>query len=123
MNKTIVAILILLIAVLAVAYIMLRPRPLAVNLDDFAQCLADKGAIMYGAEWCPYCQNEKKAFGPSFKNINYVECPDDPQKCIAAGIDSYPTWILKDGKKLEGKQGLEKLAQESGCKIPKGDIN
>ena len=97
---------------------MLRPRPLAANLDDFARCLTSKGAIMYGAEWCPHCQNEKKAFGKSFQYINYVECPDDPQKCLAAGIDGYPTWIFVSGKKLEGEQGVVKLAQESGCSLP-----
>jgi hypothetical protein len=87
-------------------------------LDSFAQCLADKGAVMYGADWCLHCQNEKKAFGESFKFIPYVECPDDPQRCLAAGIKGYPTWIFPDGKKLLGEQGIEKLSEESGCLLP-----
>lgn len=89
-----------------------------VQLDEFAQCLADKGIAMYGADWCPHCQNEKKAFGNSFRLVPYVECPDDPQRCLAIGINGYPTWVFPDGKKLVGEQGLEKLSQESGCQLP-----
>ena len=85
--------------------------------DDFARCLKDKGIIMYGADWCPHCQNEKAAFGNSFKYVNYVECPADPKRCQAAGINGYPTWVFPDGKRLEGEQGLDKLSKESGCAL------
>ncbi|MEK7589210.1 MAG: hypothetical protein AAB479_01080 [Patescibacteria group bacterium] len=124
-----------------IASILLYPQQQANGeLDAFAQCLAEKGITMYGADWCPHCQNEKKAFGDSFRLVPYVECPDDPQKCLAAGINGYPTWVFPassarldpaslasrraeragglDGKKLEGEQGLEKLSQESGCILP-----
>ncbi|MEK7087817.1 MAG: hypothetical protein AAB891_00845 [Patescibacteria group bacterium] len=92
--------------------------PKAAALDSFAQCLADKGAVMYGANWCPHCQNEKSAFGPSFRIVPYVECPTEPARCLSAGIESYPTWIFPDGKKLVGEQGFPKLSQESGCVLP-----
>jgi hypothetical protein len=26
------------------------------NLDDFAKCIKDSGAMFYGAFWCPHCQ-------------------------------------------------------------------
>lgn len=84
---------------------------------ELAACLASKNITMYGADWCSHCQNEKKAFGDAFKRVPYVECPDNPQKCIDAGIKGYPTWIWPDGKRLEGEQGLEKLAKESGCPL------
>lgn len=87
-------------------------------LDPFAQCLAEKGVIMYGADWCAHCQKEKKEFGSAFKYVPYVECPRDPKKCMEKGVDGYPTWILDNGKKLVGEQGLEKLARESGCLLP-----
>ncbi len=91
----------------------------AYNTENFAKCLKEKEVTMYGAEWCPHCQNEKKVFGSDFKYILYVECPDNPQKCINAGIEGYPTWILKDGKKLVGEQGLEKLSEATGCLLEK----
>ena len=93
-------------------------------LDPFAQCLRDKGVTMYGADWCPHCQNEKKVFGSSFRFIPYIECPKEPNKCLAAGIEGFPTWVFPaspaggpDGRKLEGEQGLERLAAASGCEL------
>jgi len=95
------------------------------SLDIFAQCLADKNITMYGAEWCSHCQNEKKAFGKSFRYVSYVECTNEPQKCIDAGINGYPTWIFGDpstgsgqaGRRFEGELGLKRLAEESGCEL------
>ena len=87
-------------------------------LDGFAKCLAEKGVTMYGADWCSHCQKEKAAFGSAFQYMSYVECPADPQKCLALGIQGYPTWIFPDGRRFEGEQGLEKLAQESACALP-----
>jgi len=87
-------------------------------LDDFAKCLAGKGAVMYGAVWCAHCQDQKNLFGDSFKYVSYVECPDEPQKCLSEGVAGYPTWAFPDGRKLAGKQTLEKLSQESGCPLP-----
>jgi len=92
-----------------------RPQEAAGNYDDFASCLGSSGAVMYGADWCPHCQNEKNAFGDSFKFVNYVECPRDPERCIAEGIKGYPTWVFPDGRRFEGEMGLEKLSEESGC--------
>ena len=95
-----------------------KPEKVSAAMTQFAQCLRDKQITMYGAYWCSHCQNEKKAFGDSFKSVPYVECPDDPQKCLTAGINGYPTWIFPDGKKLEVEQGLEKQSQQSGCALP-----
>src|SRR3989338_1180730 len=98
------------------AFIFLsQPKKENPLLEVFAKCLSEKRIVMYGANWCSHCQNEKKAFGDSFQFVSYVECPDNPQQCLAAGISGYPTWIFPNGKKLECEQGLEKLSRESGC--------
>jgi thiol-disulfide isomerase/thioredoxin len=68
--------------------------PLTPDKDTFAKCLTSKGLTMFGAEWCPHCLEEKALFGDSFKYINYVECPQNTDLCLAKGIQSYPTWIL-----------------------------
>lgn len=85
--------------------------------DAFAKCLAERTVTMYGAEWCPHCQNEKQAFGNSFRFVPYVECPDEPARCLEKGISGYPTWLFPNGKKLTGEQGLAKLSEESGCSL------
>ena len=102
-----------------VGFLVVKPEQRSVAaLDSFAQCLADEKITMYGADWCPHCQNEKKAFGDSFRLVPYVECPDDPARCLQQGIEGYPTWVFADGRKLAGEQGLEKLSKESGCQLP-----
>lgn len=117
-NKLVFASSVVLSAIIT-AYMLYPKQNSNDELDAFAQCLADKGAVMYGADWCPHCHNEKQAFGDSFRLVPYVECPDNPQKCLSAGINVYPTWIFPDGKKLVGEQGIKKLSQESGCPIIK----
>ncbi|HBM45698.1 MAG: Vitamin K epoxide reductase [Parcubacteria group bacterium GW2011_GWF2_38_76] len=97
----------------------IKPQVKYSNLDEFAKCLTDKGATMYGAAWCPHCLDEKSSFGSSFKYVNYVECPDNISLCTEKGIMGYPSWISAEGKILEGKQGLEKLSEITGCELKK----
>lgn len=94
-----------------------RPKEQARDMTELAQCLAEKQVTMYGAYWCPHCQAQKKAFGEAFKYVPYVECTRETQKCLDKKVEGYPTWIFPDGKRLEGEQSLEKLANESGCSI------
>ena len=124
MNKFLLG-AILLLAIAFVAWLLFSGDETQGKYDAFAQCLAQKEVTMYGADRCSHCQNEKKAFGESFRFVPYVECPDDPQRCLEEGIEGYPTWVFPassaggpEGKKLVGEQGLEKLSQESGCQLP-----
>lgn len=95
------------------------------SLDSFAQCLSSENVKMYGADWCPHCQNQKKLFGESFKYIDYTECADplDPRvqakACSDADITGYPTWKFTDGQKIEGEATFEELAEKSGCSYVK----
>ncbi len=93
------------------------------NLDSFARCLKDKGAVFYGAFWCPHCQNTKSMFGVSAKLLPYVECstPDGKgqlQVCIDKEIKNYPTWEFADGSRLTGERTLQELAEKTGCTLP-----
>jgi len=87
------------------------------SMDEFAQCLTDNDAIMYGAHWCSYCNSQKQMFGNAEQFINYVECEDEKARCIAAGVQGYPTWIIQ-GEAYVGRQSLEQLGQATGCNVP-----
>ena len=93
-------------------------QPANTGLDDFAKCLSGKGAVMYGAAWCSHCQKVKAAFGSSFQYISYVECPQNPQKCVSEGVTGYPTWKFTNGSVLEGEQSLQKISEVSACPLP-----
>src|SRR3989338_6132284 len=88
--------------------------------DAFAQCLTDKGAIFYGAFWCPHCQAQKKLFGTSAKLLPYVECSTldgngQTPECIEKKVASYPTWEFADLSRLTGEIPLAQLAEKTSC--------
>ena len=96
------------------------------QLNTLATCLADKGVKEYGAFWCPHCADQKKMFGKAY---DIILVPDaggrlptackgqraNVDECLIKGVDGYPTWILPEGKRLEGTQSLETLARVAGC--------
>lgn len=87
----------------------------AEDITAFASCLAEKEATLYGADWCPHCQQQKEMFGASFAKVNYVECTVDKQKCNEAQIQGFPTWKFADGSSLPGVQEFSILAEKTGC--------
>lgn len=91
--------------------------------DAFAQCLNEKGIVMYGAYWCPHCQNQKDMFGKSVEYINYVECDPrgndaNPELCQAKGVNSYPTWEFPNGEIVSGEMSLREISFRSECELP-----
>jgi len=98
------------------------------KLDDFATCLKDEGAVFYGAWWCSHCNATKNLFGKSAKKLPYVECStadgnSQTQVCKDKKIESYPTWIFKDGSILKGELSLDTLSAKTNCPIiPGGSV-
>lgn len=82
--------------------------------DEFAQCLTEKGTVMYGTDWCHYCQAQKKLFGRSFEFIDYKNCDFNKIACDEAGVEGYPTWEINNTN-YAGVQPLDKLAGLTGC--------
>ena len=82
----------------------------------------DSGSTFFGAYWCPHCSEQKKLFGSSFKNVDYVECSlpnraGQTRVCNEAGITGYPTWEFGDGTRASGALPLEILSIRSGCSL------
>jgi len=93
------------------------------RFDAFAKCLTAKQAKMYGAFWCPHCEEQKEKFGSSFQYAPYIECGIKGSKgiepvCTQAGIKRFPTWIFADGTRVEGEHELDFLANATGCSLP-----
>ncbi|MFA4975742.1 MAG: hypothetical protein WC839_00685 [Candidatus Paceibacterota bacterium] len=122
MNQKNIFILIIGLLVLGtIATVLIRskgPVVVSTKYDTFVQCIASKNLTMYGAVWCSHCKVQKELFGDSFKYVPYVECTENPNECVAKGVESYPTWIGIDGTKYIGVQSLEKLAEITSCELP-----
>ena len=107
-----------------------KRKTIDVELVAFAQCLEEKGAIFYGAFWCPHCQNYK----PKWKEIEAknngrdarpklrfvsVDCTDGtPSEASKFGIEGYPTVLAivnKNGKQVHtqvrGRDSLEEIEE------------
>ncbi|MBI2139727.1 hypothetical protein HYU14_02295 [Candidatus Woesearchaeota archaeon] len=103
---------ILLLSIGAFAYARSRPG----KWDKFADCLNEKGMVMYGAiEWCSYTQRQAGMFGKSFKRLDYRDYTK------LQGIKKTPTWVF-EGEWLEGVQSFERLAATSGCSYSGGQV-
>ena len=122
-SKNLLALLISGAAVIGGVFLIIRANSGPGELDAFARCLNEKGAVFYGAFWCPHCQNQKAMFGKSANLLPYVECstPDGKgqfQICKDKNIEGYPTWEFADGSRESGEIPLAKLAGKTGCPLP-----
>ena len=97
-----VATIIFLLTVAMITYAALSPG----KYDKFAKCLTEKGAVMYGENWCKYTNAQKGMFGKSFKYIDYKQTSD---------LKVRPTWVI-DGKRYETVQSFQRLSALTGCK-------
>ena len=99
------------IVILSIAAYSIHTINKAGPYDNFAKCLTEKGAVMYGAmDWCKFTQAQKGMFGMSFKYINYHDFKELP------GIKKTPTWVI-NGAWNENVQSFDKLAALTGCKL------
>ncbi len=117
-----IMIAIVIVVVFAAAYYLIWHKRTS-HLDAFAKCLTAKQAKMYGAFWCPHCDEQKEKFGSSFQYAPYIECGIKGSQgiasvCTQAGIKRFPTWIFADGTRVEGEHELEFLGEETGCSLP-----
>jgi len=106
-----------LVGILAMAFFAgCAQSPQPKNLDTFTQCLTEKWAVLYGAENCPHCLEQKKMFGDSLQYVNYVECTKEFERC--ADLKWVPTWKFTDWSQLEWRQALSILAEKTNCILP-----
>lgn len=84
--------------------------------SELAQCLTTNGLKMYGTEWCSHCKDQKNLFGQAFAKVSYVDCDQERQACLDAGVRGFPTWIDSQWNPYPGTQTLARLAEIGGCK-------
>jgi len=79
---------------------------------SMADCLREKGVVLYCKENTPICQNQVERLGIYFNNLNYVICYGDSAECF--GIEEFPAWKYNNII-YYGEKNLEELAGELGC--------
>lgn len=81
--------------------------------EEEAKCIAEK-SVLYVSKTCGHCATQKQILGDYLKYFNIIDCIDEKDKCISAGIVGVPTWII-NGKKYEGVRELNELKKLAGC--------
>lgn len=101
--------------------VVVEEEPIVISEINFAQCLTDYGAVLYGAFWDSSTKKQKDYFGSSdIDKISYVECGvvgdyrAQTTECADAGILAYPTWEI-DGELHMGIMEPEHLNALTGC--------
>lgn len=113
-KKYVVASSIVLLVILAVGFFVYSTYAKPSVLDGFAKCLADKGVVLYGADWCQYTKAQRAMFGSSFKHLNYKDISERGD----LNIKITPTWIINSNF-YERVQSFETLASLTGCVLPR----
>ncbi|HLC75176.1 MAG TPA: vitamin K epoxide reductase family protein [Candidatus Nanoarchaeia archaeon] len=93
------------------------------NYDALAQCMTQKGVLMYGSFRCGICAKTRAMFGDSFQYIKEIECHPqgkNPQTelCLEKKIEGTPTWMLVENgveKRAVGFLSIDELRTFSGC--------
>ncbi len=107
MKSKFIVFIVVLVLIVAGLGVFMNKTAKPSKYDDFAKALKDRGAEFYGAFWCPHCIAQKTLFGTAKKYLPYIEC-STPNKavvplCLDKKIESYPTWMFKDGVTLKSK--------------------
>ena len=86
------------------------------TINDFIQCLKEKGVVIYGSEWCPHCKNLAESLG-GYDVVDpiYVECTVEKERCSNEMIGRGVPEIQIDGVMYGGSRDPEKIAEETGC--------
>ena len=96
----------------------------APNLVEFAKALQQAGVRFFGADWCPFCTEQKVLFQDGAQFLPFIEIsnPDRTRNAtgISENITTYPTWEFSNGQRVTGVQTLQQLSTLSGVAIPTG---
>ena len=116
----------------------------AQDSSDFSRCVANSGAVMYSAWWCPYCflalkefdrtltrrdmkDSEKMRAFPFAKDCGGEKAGSLIPECVPKEARGVPFWSFgngalfnENGKPYKGGMlPLTDIAKYSGCPLPK----
>ncbi len=88
-----------------------------INIEEIADCLANKGVILYGSPNCGRTQSQISVFEGYFP-IEFVNCKNKANRfeCSEQGVGPFPHWVFPDGNAIGGEILYpEELAEIAGC--------
>jgi len=83
--------------------------------NEFTNCISGK-ATLYMQTGCFACKKQEEVFGESYKDLEVVNCAEDPSICATEGIDRTPTWVINYEKYI-GYKTLNELSKLTSCPL------
>lgn len=88
------------------------------NSEDFKKCLSEQEIILYiNTEKVSETLNDFELM-QYFEYIKIKNCFRNNNVCLQDGVDSFPTWIIKDNE-INRDITADELSEFSGCEIDK----
>ncbi len=91
--------------------------------EDFIQCLADAGVVIYGSTTCPACSRLEQEYG-GYEVIKpiYLDCSgrsseEEEERCRTEMQTTFVPEIQIGGELFEEWGSPETLAEETGCEL------
>lgn len=88
------------------------------TINDFVQCLAQAGIVIYGSKTCPACTSLVNSFG-GYEIIKpiYVECSEEGDRCREEMQTNFVPEIQIKGRIYSAPRDPESLGAAVGCEI------
>ena len=103
------------IVVLIISAFIILNKPTTQTSSDIAKCIG-QNSVVYVQTGCSHCKDQEDLFGNNTQYLTMIDClqAGNMQKCVSAGIQGTPTWIIKN-QSYEGVQTVEKLKELTDC--------
>lgn len=91
---------------------------IVLDLNEFNQCLAREGMIIYGIDTCVYCQQVVDLLGGKdlVKDI-YVDCMKETKRCKEEMFGGGVPEIQINKRVYNGPRTLESFSKATGCSL------
>lgn len=89
-------------------------RYACIHADELARELTAQGWVLYGTDQCLWCVRQGEEFCDAFGNLTYINCIENRQTCVDAGIQGIPCWASPDGVLHPGYHNLTMLSRLVG---------
>lgn len=80
---------------------------------QIANCLTNKGVVLYCSSLSLNCLRQKASLGEAFEYITYLDCNENPDECEDLNL---PAWKISN-RFYYGIRDLGNLAESTGCKV------
>lgn len=112
-KSNLITILVIIGVIILAIFILSAKGPDEDHDEEVIKCIGEK-AILYVQTGCPHCRTQEEMFGDNLQYINLINCYEQRDLCLEAGITAVPSWEI-NGQLDSGVKSIEKLKELTNC--------